>query len=285
MKLSVRKTTTLLAIALLFTVLGMGMPSDAGAVDILAKFVPNATGDLDDPAWSGVSYVSAQLVQVYETYNAPYDPYAPPNPPSAKLPPRPIRIKAIHDGQNIWFNLRWEDATQDLVVNDVPRFADAVAIQIPFNGRDMKGADFLALCPESYHMGGLYKFENGDCTKAPNQCGAWIVFWRADLPKPQNITGVGFFHPPGCPEFQFPRATIQRTRDSNTLPNDASAAWRNGAWTVIFKRPLGAASPNMAHLQRGHHYPIAFSQWDGSLQERNGRKFATNDWGDSLIVE
>ncbi|HET8538389.1 MAG TPA: ethylbenzene dehydrogenase-related protein [Anaeromyxobacter sp.] len=279
-------TISKLAMALV-AMAALALPAAGTAQSRLpVKFVKNAKCNLTDGAWAAVPYQTLSMVKVYETYVAPYDPYGDRNPPSDET--RPIDVKAIHNGTDICFSLRWTDATQDLLTNDVPLFADAVAIQVPFNARDMWGneglgiepalpelpppapepvhGEFLGLCPESYHMGAM--------EPSPEQCGVWIAFWRPDLPGVQNVTGVG-------------QGTVQRTSPSDPASGAtvAFAKYELGSWTVILKRPLVGPSPNMVTLERGHHYPIAYSQWDGTLKERNGRKFASDDWNDNIVIE
>lgn len=59
------------------------------------------------------------------------------------------------------------------------------------------------------------------------------------------------------------------------------ASYSDGEWSVIFKRPLRAASG--APITPGQFMPIAFSAWDGSARER-GNKRALSVWY-SLYVE
>lgn len=225
------------------------LAAPAAAVDVTAAYVPGARCSIGSETWTAIAPQTASLVAV---------------PTDLTALPRTVDVKAVHDGTNLCVQLTWADATRNTTVSDVPLFADAVAIQLPFAGQDMPGADFVALCPESYHMGAM--------APSPEQCGVWIAFWRPDLSKAQNITGVG-------------EGTVQRTKDSAAIPITATSEWASGFWTVVFKRPLASPSPNMVSLERGHFYPIAYSQWDGELKERNGVKYASDDWGDSLIVE
>jgi hypothetical protein len=59
------------------------------------------------------------------------------------------------------------------------------------------------------------------------------------------------------------------------------ASYDQGEWSVIFKRPLRAASG--APFTPGQFMPIAFSAWDGSARER-GNKRALSVWY-SLYME
>lgn len=208
--------------------------------------------------WDGVAPNIATLVPVYA------GPHAPPT------PTRDIDARVVISGADICFFHKWADATKNPDVNDVPRFADAVAVQWPFNFKGL-GSDFLAICPESYHMGAL----PGDT------CGVNIIFWRADLAKPQNMTGVG----PGSVQISpdsspYPEVTAMNI---NTLPIAGFSKWETGFWTAVIKRPLAGVGPNMVSFTSGM-YPIAFSQWDAALREVNGRKYVSDDWGDNLII-
>lgn len=162
---------------------------------------------------------------------------------------RPISVRSVHNGITIFFRYQWADATADTIVNDNNLFGDALAMEIPYNGG-------------GGGMGGT-SLAMGTQTEPVN-----IIFWRADLSKPQNIVGGGIGTPQPSPDAQ----NLQRYQN-----------WSNGTWTVIVSRPMAGASDNQVTLVRGASYSVAFANWDGSDKNRNGRK-AFSNW-QTLTIE
>lgn len=154
---------------------------------------------------------------------------------------RQAKVKALHNGTDIFFFYRWNAATENNSVADYPVFADAIAMEIPLFVEES------ILC-----MGAMDKPVN-------------IIFWRADLPGPENIVAGGM----GTPQIS---------------PDEASRnirhyqKWKNGIWNVIITRPMAAASENQVSFMRGRNYRIAFAYWKGgAYAERGGHKIIS-DW-------
>lgn len=156
---------------------------------------------------------------------------------------RPVTVSAVHNGSDIFFRYEWADATSDTTVNDTNLFGDALAMEIPYsgNGGGMMGGTSLAM---------------GTQTEPVN-----IIFWRADLAKPQNVVGGGIGTPQPSPDAQ----NLQQYQN-----------WSNGNWTVIVSRPMAGASDNQITLVSGASYSVAFANWNGSDKNRNGRKAFSN---------
>jgi hypothetical protein len=254
--------------------------------DIPVAYVEGATCAADDPAWGSAQVANFYVRQAWESYLYPqHVESGPPNLEGESALRRPMMVAAIHNGTDICFRLVWSDATQDLAVDDLTRYADAVAIMIPFSGQDIAGIDYQDnVCPDSFHMGGFPGLVGGgsfppfDGTGLPTllpDCVQHIVQWRADQAPPdhmvRNLTAVGF-------------STSLVTSDSDTLPAWTWSNWDGANWDVIYKRPLVADSPNLSALVPGHSYPIAFATWDGALNERDGAKYVTEDYDNNLII-
>jgi DMSO reductase family type II enzyme heme b subunit len=161
----------------------------------------------------------------------------------------PVAVSAVHNGSTVFFRYEWADATADTVVNDTNLFGDALAMEIPYSG-------------SAGGMGGA-SLAMGTQTEPVN-----IIFWRADLSKPQNIVAGGIGTPQPSPDAQ----NLQRYQN-----------WLNGSWSVIVSRPLIGASDNQITLVSGVSYSVAFANWNGSDKNRNGRK-AFSNWH-SLTIE
>ncbi|WP_084201339.1 ethylbenzene dehydrogenase-related protein [Geobacter pickeringii] len=139
-----------------------------------------------------------------------------------------------------------------------------------------------------------------------------IIMWKANLKnKPQNLMAMGELgtvhktgtgngttftnqaegvQAPSTPALPLPR-TPPATASAFPAPTLApvpsqnitsSQRWAAGVWTVIIKRPMSSADPNaqfdFANAVSRTGIPFALANWDGQLQERANRKFATADW-------
>lgn len=148
---------------------------------------------------------------------------------------RSVSVQAVHNGSRIFFRFEWADATHDAGVGDTPAFADAIAASIPYSGNA--------------------PIDMGNQNNPVN-----LLLWRAGRDAPQNLVAGGIGTPQPSPDAQ----NLEQYQD-----------WSNEAWTVIVSRPLTSASDNQVDLNRGGEYPLAVASWDGSNQERNGRKVIT----------
>jgi len=154
---------------------------------------------------------------------------------------RRAKVKAVHNGTDIFFFYQWNAVTENNSVSDYPIFADAFAMEIPLFTED-----------SSLWMGAMDKPVN-------------IIFWRADLPRPENIVAGGM----GTPQIS---------------PDEASRnirhyqKWENGNWSLIVTRPMAQASENQISFIRERNYRIAFANWKGgAYAERGGHKIVS-EW-------
>ena len=153
-----------------------------------------------------------------------------------------LMVKSAHNGTDVFFRLTWEDATQNTSITDNNVFPDGCGILMPLSGGD----------PPIDEMG----------TKdAP--VNAW--FWRADFDdKPRNTVAKG----------------LGSTQFSKQCPIQTKSMWGQGAWAIVFTRPL--AVPDMkeeaVQLAPGATVKIGFTVWEGSNGERAGVKSFSKEW-------
>ncbi|VVB94139.1 Putative respiratory nitrate reductase heme subunit ORF7 [uncultured archaeon] len=160
---------------------------------------------------------------------------------------RQAKVKAAHNGTDIFFFYQWNAASENNSVGDYPIFADAFAMEIPL---------FTEESP--LWMGAMDKPVN-------------IIFWRADLPAPENIVAGGM----GTPQTS-PDAASRNIRHYQK--------WENGTWSLVITRPMAAASENQVSFARGRSYRIAFANWKGgAYAERGGHKIVS-EW-QALSIE
>lgn len=220
------------------------------AATIRAQLVSGAAAGIDPNAtvWTGVTEYTVTLDTVISATGTPQ------LVPSTQF--RSLQVKAIHDNVNVYFRLRWTDATKDVSVGDSLLFADAVALEIPYSAN-----------AASIAMGN--QFQPVD-----------ILYWRADLGDP--VTGLG--QPQNI--VAGGAGTVQTSPDSESLPTVTSQVYAGGAWTVVMQRPLSGApwpSGDLVTLTPGGTYRITFAQWDGRAKQRGPVKLVAGSW-QTLIV-
>jgi DMSO reductase family type II enzyme heme b subunit len=155
---------------------------------------------------------------------------------------RNLLVQAAHDGREIFVRLTWEDATQNREITDTNVFPDGCGILLPLAGGD----------PPIEEMGSR---------SAP--VNAW--FWRADFKdKPRNTIAHG----------------LGTTQFSTRSALEARSSWGNGAWAIVFARPLAVAEQKdeTVQLAPGQSVRVGFAVWEGSNGERAGVKSFSKEW-------
>lgn len=154
---------------------------------------------------------------------------------------RHAKVKAVHNGTDNFFFYQWNAVAENNSVADYSIFADAFAMEIPLLTED-----------SPLWMGAMDKPVN-------------IIFWRADLPGPENIVAGGM----GTPQISPDKAS-QNIRHYQK--------WNSGTWSLIMTRPMAQASENQVSFIRGRNYRIAFANWKGgAYAERGGHKIVS-EW-------
>lgn len=201
-------------------------------------------------------------------------------------PATSVLVQAIYDGQSIAFLVRWHDMTADKTAKNGPSLpvpieeedaAPAAGAPAPAAGEP---ADPFA-DPAATAVAPVAEFSDAVAIQIPTQVPTsarkpYFIFgdgqnpvdlWFFDLarPAPQQFTGKG--------------SADLAANDTGELTGVAN--YDQGEWSVIFKRPLRAASG--APFTPREFLPIAFSVWDGLSRERGNRRGLTT-WF-SLYVE
>ncbi len=145
-----------------------------------------------------------------------------------------LQARMAHNGETLSVRLAWEDPDNDDRIADLDRFVDAAAVMFPL-------------------VADTNPFTMGEETKPVN---AWL--WKADQAEPFDVIARGY-------------ATSQR-RPAATSGLAVSASYSDGAWAVVFQRPLRAASAEVAIFEPNGGAQIAFAVWEGSNAERAGQK-------------
>ncbi len=159
-----------------------------------------------------------------------------------------LMVQAVHNGTDVFFRLSWEDASKNVEITDNNTFPDGCGILIPLSGGD----------PPIDEMG-----------SKDFPVNAW--FWRADLKDvPHNTVARG----------------LGTTVFSKKCAIQTKSQWGQGAWAVVFARPLVVEEDKEESVQLapGKAVKIGFAVWEGSNGERGGIKSFSKEWRE-LTVE
>jgi hypothetical protein len=61
------------------------------------------------------------------------------------------------------------------------------------------------------------------------------------------------------------------------------AEWKNGEWTVVFRRPLSVDDAGSVQFKTGETMPVAFAVWEGGRNESAGRKAVSPAWAEVKV--
>lgn len=215
-----------------------------------------------------------------------------------------IEVKGFHNGDTIFFNLSWGDASKDERAITHAQFRDAVGMMFPL--------DIVTISiktPFSPRM--------GDRGKPVN-----IWHWKADWEKELHVSG-GYEHmedqyPNMFTDFDFdPHPTSfhkelytstslmaggiaggtllsqanrgRSVEDLNaigfgTLTSQAHqdvkgrGAWSDGRWNVVIHRPLITSDKNDVQFVPGMSTFFNVAVWNGNEGDRNGQKSISIRW-------
>jgi mono/diheme cytochrome c family protein len=203
-------------------------------------------------------------------------------------PATSVTVQAIYDAESIALLVRWHDMRAEKAGKNGPSLpvppeeeesATGGAQQTetsPFGDAELKPAQKTETDPfaeETAPAAEASEFSDAVSIQVPSQVptGArkpYFIFGDA-----QNSVDLWFFDLARPDPLQF---TGRGSAD--IAANDAGdvtgvASYDQGEWSVIFKRPLRAASG--APFSPGEFMPIAFSVWDGFSRERGNRRGLT----------
>lgn len=179
-----------------------------------------------------------------------------------------VRVKAFHNGRELYLLMRWSDSTPEQEHRE-QQFSDACAVMFSL-------ADTPE--PQSIMMGFLQ----------PVNIWHWKAvrdaeFWRgqtreveaySDYYYPyqqQEVDPITVERPASAVEELIARGvTSLEPRDHQRASGRGS--WDNGEWKVVLTRPLYGVGDEDVNIAPGKNRWSAFAVWDGSRQERGSKK-------------
>jgi len=200
---------------------------------------------LDSPAWAGATeYIIAMATTPLANQPSPYIKATRDEKEIGKV--KEARVKALHNGKEVFFRISWESEARNLEIGDLDVFPDAVALLFP-----VKDAEETPI----KEMG-----------KADAPTNSW--YWRADFEnKPKNQIAEGL-------------STSLYTENSSIRAN---SDWKNGVWTVIMGRAF-EVSEDAATFAAGGKKSIGVAAWEGANGERAGVKSFSKEWRDLVLA-
>lgn len=215
-----------------------------------------------------------------------------------------LEVKSFHNGETIFFNLRWNDATKNERAITHAQFRDAVGLMFPL--------DMVTISPET-----PFSPRMGDRGKPVN-----IWHWKADWEKelhladgkehmedeyPDMFSDYDFnpdpihFHKEAYESVPFMSGGIaagsllsqakrgRSVEDLNavgfgTLTSQVhqdvkgKGTWSDGKWNVVIYRPLITSDKNDVQFIPGMRTFFNVAVWNGNEGDRNGQKSISVRW-------
>ncbi len=220
-----------------------------------------------------------------------------------------VEVQALHNGKEIAFYLKWNDATRDKDIVAVQSFSDAAALEFseqknpPFFGMGSGEAPVhLWHWKAAWEQVGNER-EDVD-TEYPHAAVDWYesqstyphgsAFEAAEsktrFHDPEFTTGWGAGNPVSNPlNMESAEEATAKGLGSYTtqLPKrekvKAKGVWEKGVWHLVFIRSLKSSEREGLDFRPGSAMRIAFALWDGFHKDRNGQKMVSI-WNE-LILE
>ncbi|MBL8723653.1 MAG: c-type cytochrome [Planctomycetes bacterium] len=177
---------------------------------------------------------------------------------------REVWLRAAHDGHELWLELRWADAQRD----DQPRperpRGDGIAVQWTRSAEPPLLAMGSADAPVN-----LWRWQSYD----PRETAGLVDLLQAPH---GGLDAVPQLRPAARAEslrFDGPRAAA--TEPGDGLPLRATATFRDGEWTAVFRRGLAARDRSEVDLRLPGPLQFAIAIWDGQIDAHAGSKAVT----------
>ncbi len=233
-------------------------------------------------------------------------PYKQPLQPQFLVVPKPTKIgvneifvQSINDGKYIAFRLVWNDTTKNETLK-ITDFSDGAAIQFPVTS-EVFPEHFMGEKDAPVHILFWKAWRSKDKERGfqtvkdayPNMTTDIYNFdypvkgkgtSKTEAEKNIFIPGKAAGNPISFPSKSIIKelssqgpGTITFKKTENT---SGEAEYKDGKWSVIYRRPLTVGDPQSVQFKPGKRMPLAFAIWEGSLMESGGRKAVSPAWAE-----
>lgn len=277
--------------------LGAGVASAAEQKKIFAEFtsyrktVDAGTVGLNDDVWKSVPVSRLTLQRQFLVVPKPVE-----------VGVKEVLVQSFNDGKTIVFRLSWKDGTK----NDGPKvisFSDGAALQFPV-GKDPLPEYFMGEPKRPVHILHWKAWRSKDKQAGFQNVKSAYPNMAVDMYNfDYGVKGVGtektqaekdIFTPgkaAGNPLSFDKKEIIEEltsegpgTLKSKNIENTSGdAEWKDGQWTVIFRRPLTVNDPQSVKFVAGQKMPVAFAVWEGERKESAGRKAVSPAWAEVKV--
>jgi mono/diheme cytochrome c family protein len=212
-------------------------------------------------------------------------------------PTTSVTVQAVYDTESIALLVRWHDMSAEKMGKNGPSLpvppeeeesvpgAASPAGESPFGDQEVAApqpaADPFAAEAADAPPAAPSEFSDAVAVQIPSQVSMGArkpYFIFGDTQSPVDLW---FFDLARSEPLQFTGRGSADVAPNDTGEVTGVASYDQGEWSVVFKRPLRAASG--AAFSPGQFMPVAFSVWDGFSRERGNRRGLTVWY--SLYVE
>lgn len=178
-----------------------------------------------------------------------------------------VAVQSLRSDGDIFFRLRWKDATKSSDLELSGQFVDGVAIEFPVKPGTMPAP----MMGEAGNPVNVWRW-SAAMAKPDHHAKAYSDYYRPDAihttikypSKPEDLVAEGW-------------GTIGR-RETQAV--EGAGDWKDGMWTVVLRRKLEAAGG--APFPGGTAVPFAVAVWEGGGQERGPMK-SFSVWNNLLL--
>ncbi len=149
-----------------------------------------------------------------------------------------VDVRTAHNGEDIFFMLRWDDDNYNAVSTEEISFVDGVGVIIPFK-KEAPHTIMVTMGSEAFKVN--------------------VWYWRADEPeKPRNVWAAGL-------------GTTVTSKKSYLF---SKCLWTGKQWNVVIGRKMHLPEQveESVQLSPGMKTLVSFGVWEGSNKERGGIK-------------
>jgi len=216
-------------------------------------------------------------------------------------------VRALHDGNNLSLQLKWEDATNDETAIRPQDFRDAAAIEFaltsdpPFFAMGQPGAPVNIWMWKSERQADLEPaFQDVEKVYPNIGIDSYPNLLKSPMEQPMRhaltlesdprfVTAWGAGNIVADPTRRSAAEDLTAegfgTLTAHPMPDQAVAAtgsYETGSYVVQFTRSFVGKGKTAVNLVPGNRVPVAFAIWNGSAGDRDGKKSVTI-WQELLI--
>jgi mono/diheme cytochrome c family protein len=208
-----------------------------------------------------------------------------------------LTVAAVHDGQSVAIRLTWRDETRNDVIAKPEDFEDMAAVQL-FQGspEPFLGMGTAAAMPDLWLWRATWSRPKDVGDRQLDDYPFDTPFYRERLKAAGKTSPeLGTARAAGNPHAHADAAqtaanlaakgfgsTTFRPRAAQNVA--AKAEWKDGRWTVVFRRPLTVPVEAGLTLAPGGRSSVSFAIWDGAARDRNGQKLISI-WHDMELAK